>query len=153
MPHERNCCIWPNVPFSKVKQIFIWLCPLPFAKYCSPHQIASKKGNCEFKYIKNASGILGKWKLKILHERTYSVQLSSTFYCAKINIYLIVPMTICQIPPTASIWCSVVTAQLITALDGLISRAVAFLQSWKDAATENYAALTIGICTLHSEIF
>ena len=65
------------------------------------------------------------------------------------DFYLIVPMTICQIPPTASIWCSVATAQLITALDSLIS----ILWSWKDAATENYAALTTGICTLHPEIF
>ena len=54
-------------------------------------------------------------------------------------------MTICQIPPTASIGRSVAMAQLITALDGSISRAVAFLQSWKDAATENYTALTTGV--------
>ena len=98
IPHKRNCWIWPNIPFSKLKWIFIWLCLQPFAKYHSPHQIASKKGNCEPKYIKNASGILGKWKSKIVHGRTYSVQLNSTFYCAKINIYLIVPMKICQIP-------------------------------------------------------
>ena len=78
IPHERNCCIWPDIPFSKIKWIFTWLFPLPFAKYYSPHQIASKKGDCELKYIKNASGILGKQKLQILHEKTY-VNLQITY--------------------------------------------------------------------------
>ena len=48
---------------------------------------------------------------------------------------------------------SVAMAQLITALDGSTSGAVVFLQSWKDVAAENYAAPTMGICTLHPEIF
>ena len=63
--------------------IFIWLCPLPFVKYHSPCQIASKKGNCELKYIKISPSILGKIKLKILHQRTYYVWLTSTFYVVK----------------------------------------------------------------------
>jgi hypothetical protein len=35
------------------------ICQIPFTR-----QIASKKGNCELKYVKNASSILGKQKIK-----------------------------------------------------------------------------------------
>jgi hypothetical protein len=47
----------------------------------------------------------------------------------------------------------VATARLIMAPDGSTSGAVAFLQSWKDAAAEHYAAPTTGICILDPEIF
>jgi hypothetical protein len=89
--HERICHIWLNISFNIVKWIFIWLYPLPFVKYHSPRQIASKKGNCELKYIKNASSILGKPKLKILHKRNCSVQLNSTFYCVRLIFIWLCP--------------------------------------------------------------
>ena len=50
-----------DLSYMTVKWIFIWLCPLPFVKYHSPHKIASKKGNCELKYVKNASSSVYGW--------------------------------------------------------------------------------------------
>jgi hypothetical protein len=52
-----------------------------------------------------------------------------------------------------AIFISVATAPLITAPDSSTSRAVGFLQSWKDAAIENYVAPTMCVCTLHTIIF
>jgi hypothetical protein len=99
IPHERICRIWLNISFSVVKCIFIWLCPPPFVKYHSPWQIASKKGNRELKYVKNDSSVLGKPKLKILHKRTCSVQLNSTFYSVKLIFIWLCPRQFVEYHP------------------------------------------------------
>ena len=97
--HKRICCIWLNISCSTVKWIFIWLCPLPFVKYHSLRQIVSKKGNCELKNIKNASSILGNYKLKILHERTCSIWLNSAFCSVKLIFISLCPWQIVKYHP------------------------------------------------------
>ena len=79
--------------------LFIWLCPLPSVKYHSPRQIVSKKGNYELKYVKNASSILGKLKLKNLHKRTCSVWLNGTFYCVKLIFIWLCPRQFVEYHP------------------------------------------------------
>lgn len=59
----------------------------------------SKKGNCELKYVKNASSILGKQKLKILHKRTCSVWLNSAVYCVKSRFIWLCPWQFVEYHP------------------------------------------------------
>jgi hypothetical protein len=47
---------------------------------------------------------------------------------------------------------SVAMAQLITTPDDLTSGTIVFLQSWKDTAVENYAAPTMCVCTVHTNM-
>ena len=61
--------------------------------------IVPKKGNCELKDVKYASSILGKRKLKILHERTCSVQLNSMFYCVKLVFIWLFPQQFVEYHP------------------------------------------------------
>jgi hypothetical protein len=56
--HIKGIVVYDQISCSAKSNGFLFDC----AHCHSPHQIASKRGNCELKYIKNASSNLGKQK-------------------------------------------------------------------------------------------
>ena len=90
--HMKGIVVYDQISHSVKSNGFLFdcaLCHLPNTIHLT--KVHPRNAIVSFSTSKMPSGILAEQKLKILHERTYSVQLNGIFYCAKLMFIWLCP--------------------------------------------------------------